>query len=506
MSSPALLVQDLKKHFGAVKANDGVTLSVRPRTIHALVGENGAGKTTLVRCLFGLCRPDSGEIRLWGQPVRFSSPLGALRHGLGMVHQHFMLVDALRVWENVVLGAERGKGPGLSAAENRGAVKEVSARYGLDVDADAVVGNLPVGIQQRVEILKVLFRGARLIILDEPTAVLTPQETDRLFEVLRALREDGCTIVFITHKLAEVIAVADEVTVMRDGRSVGTWPIAQVSERMLAHEMVGRDVSLQREKEAAHPGAPVLDLENLSVESVLGDQALHGVSLTLHEGEIVGIVGVAGNGQDALVEGILGLRRVTGGAITLRGAEINDEPTRRMRARGVGCIPSDRLKMGLVAELSVLENTLLGFDGLPKLRVGPLFRQSMLRDRAAGVVREFDVRTGSLDGAVSHLSGGNQQKLILGRELRENPGLIIAVQPTRGVDIGAIEFIEETLLQRRREGAAILLVSNELEEILALADSILVLFRGAVAGAGQADRFTRDEIGLLMAGVAEASR
>jgi simple sugar transport system ATP-binding protein len=502
----ALEVRDLRKCFGSVKANDGISLSVGSGTIHAIVGENGAGKTTLVRCLFGLVRPDGGEIRLWGEKVRFSSPQGALQKGMGMVHQHFMLVDALKVWENVVLGAERGRGPWLSASGNRAAVREVGESRGLDVDVDAVAGDLPVGLQQRVEILKVLYRGARLIILDEPTAVLTPQETRRLFEVLRALRSDGSTVVLITHKLSEVMDVADAVTVVRDGKTVGSWPISAVSERMLAREMVGREVSLSFQKDLAEGGAPVLEVEGLCVEGLLGDQALREVSFRLREGRILGVVGVAGNGQDALIEGLLGLRPVTSGSVKLRGEDITGRRARDVKAMGVGCIPADRLKTGLVPELSIVENTLLGFDALPELRVGPFFKGSSLRVRAREITKAFGVKSDSIDAATSHLSGGNQQKLILGRELRGRPGLILAVQPTRGVDIGAIEFIDSLLLRRCREGAAVLLVSNELEEILSLSDEIVVLFRGQVTGAGPAGGFTREEIGLLMAGLkAEAA-
>jgi len=407
----------------------------------------------------------------------------------------------LRVWENVVLGAERGQGPWLSTLENHRAVGEVSLNYGLEVDLDAITGDLPVGLQQRVEILKVLYRGARLIILDEPTAVLTPQETIRLFEVLRALRTNGCTIVFITHKLTEVMDVADEVTVVRSGRTIGSWPIAEVTERKLAREMVGREVNLVPQKHDVAAGEPVLEAEGLCVEAVLGDQPLGGVAFELRVGRILGVAGVAGNGQEALVEGILGLRRITAGTIRLYGAGIRGLRTHEIREMGVGCIPSDRLKMGLVAELSISENAILGFDRLKELRSGPFLRKSALRARANEIVDGFSVKADSIEGSVSRLSGGNQQKLILGRELRGRPGLIIAVQPTRGVDIGAIEFIDSLLLKRCREGAAVLLVSNELDEILALSDDILVLYRGKVSGGGLARELTREDIGLLMAGL-----
>jgi len=500
MREYALEVHGLYKYFGPVKANDGVTLSVLNGTIHAIVVENGAGKTTFVRCLFGHQRPDRGEIRLWGKPVQFSSPQEALANGIGMVHQHFMLVDALSVWENIVLGAEQGKGGWLSIAACKRAVEKISSDFKLDVDLGVAIGDLSVGIQQRVEILKVLYRGARLVILDEPTAVLTPQESRQLFEVLRGLREKGCTIILITHKLAEVLNVADDVTVMRDGRSIGTWPVSDVTEKMLAHEMVGHDVVLEVTKEPLACGNPIVEIERLSVESAQGDQGLQDTSLVIHAGEILGVAGVAGNGQDALVEGILGLRRITHGNVRLFGREIVGMSTRQIRALGVACIPADRLRMGLVSDLSVRENVLLGFEHQEAMRRGPVLNDGAVTERARHVVHEFNVKTSSLDIPVVHLSGGNQQKLIIGRELDNGPRFLVAVQPTRGVDIGAIKFIDEVLLTCRRNHDAVLLVSNELEEILSLADTIMVLFRGQPIGFGPVAMFSRDDIGLMMAG------
>lgn len=500
MQQYALEVHDLYKYFGPVKANNGVTLSVLDGTIHAIVGENGAGKTTLVRCLFGHQRPDRGEIKLWGRTVQFASPQEALANGIGMVHQHFMLVDALNVWQNIVLGSEQGKGGWLSVSACKRAVEKISTDFKLDVGLDVAVGDLSVGVQQRIEILKVLYRGARLIILDEPTAVLTPQESHQLFEVLRRLRDAGCTIILITHKLAEVLSLADDVTVMRDGRSIGTWPVSDVTEKMLAHEMVGRDIVLEVTKEPAAFGDPIVEIEELSVESEQGDQALQETSLVIHAGEIMGIAGVAGNGQDALVEGILGLRHITHGDIRLFGRPTAGMSTREIRSLGVACIPADRLRMGLVSDLSVRENVLLGFEHDSAMRHGGIFNDAAVAERARHVVSKFSVRATSLDIPVAHLSGGNQQKLIIGRELNNNPGFIIAVQPTRGVDIGAIEFIDEILLQCRRNHNAVLLVSNELEEILSLADTIMVLFRGKSVGVGPAGAFSRDDIGLMMAG------
>lgn len=506
MKDYALEVRDLRKHFGSVKANDGVTLSVTNGTIHAIVGENGAGKTTLVRCLFGHQRPDSGEIRFWGKSVQFSSPQDALANGIGMVHQHFMLVDSLSVWENIVLGAEKGTKGWLSAAGCKQAVRQISSDLQLGVDLDARVGDLPVGIQQRVEILKVLYRGARLIILDEPTAVLTPQETSQLFTVLRSLRAGGCTIILITHKLAEVMDIADDVSVMRDGRSVGTWPVSEVSEKMLAHEMIGRDVLLKVTQEPAAFGEPAVEVKALAVAGVEGDQPLEATSFVIHSGEVLGIAGIAGNGQDALVEGLLGLRKIVGGTVRMLGRETTGMSTRQIRALGVACIPADRLQMGLIPYLSVRDNVLLGFEWRKNLRHGLFLSPEALTKQASRIVREFDVKAGSLDTPVRHLSGGNQQKLIVGRELHDAPKFIVAVQPTRGVDIGATQFIDEVLLKCRREHDAVLLVSNELEEILSLADTIMVLFRGRAVGYGPVKEFSRDDIGLMMAGHPQEAR
>ncbi|MHB1654593.1 MAG: ABC transporter ATP-binding protein [Desulfitobacteriaceae bacterium] len=501
MAKDALVINGLKKYFGHVKANDGIDLTVHTGTIHAIVGENGAGKSTLMKSLFGLHQPDAGEIYVWGEGVRFTSPLHALAQGLGMVHQHFMLVEALSVLENIILGAEPGKGFWLNYKQSREKIEEICHRYGLELDLDAIAGNLSVGIQQRIEIVKVLYRGARLIILDEPTAVLTPQETVHLFDILREFKKDGCTIIFITHKLGEVMALADEVTVIRDGRTVGSWSIDQVNEKMLARKMVGRDVVLELIKDEGNPGDNILEVKNLHVRSENGDQSVDNLSFSIRAGEIFGIIGVAGNGQDALVEGLMGLRTVSHGKVQFLGESMIGSATSQLRDKGISCISADRLKTGLVNEFSVRENAILGYQHRAQFRKSLLFAKDKIDARTQQIIQEFQIKASSLEAAISTLSGGNQQKLIIGRELQANPHLIIAVQPTRGVDIGAIEFIYQILLDCRRQKVAILLVSNELEEVLSLSDQVAVLFKGQFMGKGSPKELSKDDIGLMMAGV-----
>jgi len=497
----ALVIKGLKKYFGHVKANDGIDLVVPIGTIHAIVGENGAGKSTLMKSLFGLLQPDSGEIYLWGEKVRFSSPLQALDRGIGMVHQHFMLVEALSVLENIILGAEPGKGILLNYNDSRKTVEEICQKYGLVLDLDALVENLPVGIQQRIEIVKMLYRGARLIILDEPSAVLTPHEIVRLFEILREFKKDGCTVIFITHKLNEVMALADDVTVIRDGRTVGHWPISEVNEKILARQMVGRDVVLDLVKDEAQPTELVLQVQDLQTEQVNGDQKAVGLSFDIRAGEILGIIGVAGNGQDALIEGILGLRKVEKGKILYLGENIKGVDTSHLRQKGMSCISSDRLKTGLVGEFSVRENAILGYQAGKEFVSSMLFQKKRIDQYANQLIQKFQIKTPSLEARITTLSGGNQQKLIIGRELHANPKLIIAVQPTRGVDIGAIEFIYQVLLECRRQNTAILLISNELEEVLSLSDRVSVLYQGRFMGSGAPNLLSKDDIGLMMAGI-----
>ena len=498
----ALAIQGLKKHFGSVKANDGIDITVGQGEIHAICGENGAGKSTLVKQLGGLLRPDEGEIRLYGKKVEFGSAKEAIDKGVGILHQHFMLVEAFTALENILLGAEPQALLRLKKKQGREAVRDICRSYRLDLDLNAEVSKLSVGVQQRIEIVKILYKRARIIVLDEPTAVLTPQETESLFAIMRDLKRDGCSVVFISHKLKEVLEVADRVTVIRDGRSIGTWNIGEVDERSLASSMVGRDVLLEAAKEPeADAGKPILELREMTVRTKPFEQGVDGVSLTIREGEIFGIIGIAGNGQEALVEGILGIRKMTGGQLMLDGVERTNRLPTDFRRLSIGFIASDRLKEGLITEFSVRDNAYLGYHRSRLLRKGMFLSAGRIREWTRGIVEGYRVKTPSDEARMTSLSGGNQQKLIIGRELVTQPKLIVAVQPTRGVDIGSIEYIYENLLRQRKRGAAVLLVSQELEEVLSLSDRIGVLCGGRLIGFGKPSDFTKEQIGLMMAGI-----
>lgn len=483
-------------------ANDHIDLTVEPGEIHALLGENGAGKSTLMNVLYGLVQPDAGEIVIDGRPVVCHGPRDAIAAGIGMVHQHFMLVPVFTVTENVMLGAEHTVGGpvgGLDRRRARARVVEVSQRYGLAVDPDAVVEDLPVGVQQRVEIIKALTREVDLLILDEPTAVLTPQETDDLLAVLRALQTAGKSIVFITHKLKEVKAIADRITVIRDGRTVATTG-PEESESALATMMVGRSVSLEVAKEPAHPGAPVLEISGLAVDDERGYRVVNGVDLTVHAGEVLGIAGVQGNGQTELVEAIMGLQPVAAGSVTLQGTSLVGRRTRDILRMRVGYVPEDRSVDGLVREFTVAENLVLNmYDTAPFGTRFVLDRAEIARS-AADRVDRFDVRTPSPHATVATLSGGNQQKVIVAREFTRRLTLFVAAQPTRGLDVGSIEFIHQQILHERDVGVAVLLVSSELDEVLALADRVAVMCGGRILAVVPPDT-PREQVGLLMAGV-----
>jgi general nucleoside transport system ATP-binding protein len=479
-----------------------VDLAVNWGQVHALLGENGAGKSTLMNIVYGLVKPDAGEIVFDGKAVQIHSPQDAIKLGIGLVHQHFMLIPPLTVAENIVLGHEIANAGIIDLDRSAQAVEELSRRYGLKVNAREKVANLSVGMQQRVEILKALYRGARMLILDEPTAVLTPQEIKGLFDIVHALIAGGNAVIFITHKLAEVMEIADEITVMRRGQVVATTSPRESSPADLARMMVGRTVLLRVEKKPAQPGATLLAVEELLVTDDRRHVAVDHVSLEVRAGEIVGIAGVEGNGQNELVEAIMGLRPTKGGRVRLEGKDISAETTRARLHGGLGLIPADRHRMGVVLELSVADNLVLDdYDRAPFARW--LVRQfNAVREYAARLIKTFDIRVQSPDQPVSSLSGGNQQKLVVARQLGTLPKVLIASQPTRGVDVGSIEFIHRQIVSERDRGLAVLLVSSELDEILSLADRIAVMYRGRVVAVIEAKDADRDRVGLLMAGAA----
>jgi len=502
---PALELRGITKRFGSLVANDAIDFELAPGEVHALLGENGAGKSTLMNVLYGLYQPDAGEIRMNGKPVRISSPKDAIEAGIGMVHQHFMLIPVMTVAENVVLASEPTNGPFLDLAAARKRVLDVSNSLGLAVDPDARVEEISVGMQQRVEIVKALYRNAQILILDEPTAVLTPQEATDLFRILATLRSDmGTSVIFITHKLGEVLELADRITVLRRGRAVETVPREGATEESLARLMVGREVLLRVEKEKAHPDKPVLEVRDLHVPDDRGLEAVRGLSLDARAGEIVGIAGVDGNGQAELVEAITGLRRPTAGTITVSGRDLTRADARASLNAGIGHIPEDRHRRGLVLEFSLAENLALrDYRRAPVSRLGILSPRRIVQ-KARGLLTEFDVRGGEPQTPASALSGGNQQKVVIAREVSDNPDLLVAAQPTRGLDVGAIETVHAYLRDAAASGVAILLLSEDLDEIRALADRILVMYEGEVAGELQAGAASIEEIGLLMAGGSRA--
>ncbi len=507
--APAIELAGIDKRFGAVHANKAIDLIVSRGTIHGVVGENGAGKSTLMSILYGYYQADSGEIRVAGKPVTLRSPNDAIAAGIGMVHQHFMLVDDMTVLENLVLGVEGDwrLGPGIAKA--RAEMVRLESNYGLEVDPDAVVGDLPVGLQQRVEILKALYRGAEILILDEPTAVLTPQEAGQLFHILRALKREGKTIVLITHKLREILDVTDNVSVMRQGEMVATLPTKQATRENLAELMVGRKVLLQVSKKPAQPSETVLAVHELRVRDRAGHERVKGVSLTVRRGEIVGIAGVSGNGQSELLDALAGTVPLGGGRIVFKGRDITDNPARNargLRELGIGHVPEDRHRQGLITAFEASESAILGHQDDRRYNPRWLMRRPAVIGDCERLMGDFDVRPRAPRLQTALFSGGNQQKIVLAREMDRVPDLLLVGQPTRGVDIGAIEYIHRRLIDMRDKGAGVLLVSVELDEILSLADRVLVMFDGRIVGerpVAQADERT---IGLMMAGAgAEAA-
>lgn len=494
-----LEIKEITKRFGPLVANDSISLVVEPGEIHALLGENGAGKSTLMNVLYGLLSADSGSILLDGKDVRFSGPGDAIRAGIGMVHQHFMLVPVFTVAENIVLGNEPTFAGGrLDMKTARSRVTEISEKFGFDVDPDALVEELPVGVQQRVEIIKALARDAKILVLDEPTAVLTPQETDELMDIMRGLAKAGTSIVFITHKLREVRAVADRITVIRQGRVVGTVEPSATMEK-LAEMMVGRDVDLQVDKNPAQPGAVVLSVQDLSATSAQGVRVLDNVALTVCAGEIVAIAGVQGNGQSELVEALIGLRPVDSGSVALSGEDLAKFSVKERLEKGIGYIPEDRKKDGLVGPFTIAENLMLDRTSEDLFTNGPSIDISAREEFANKAISDFDIRTPSESSLANKLSGGNQQKVVLARELTRTISLLIASQPTRGVDVGSIEFIHERIISARDAGLAVLIVSTELDEVFALADRIVVMYRGRIV-AETTPEVSREELGRMMAG------
>ena len=497
---PAVVMRGITKEFPGVVANAGVDFEARTGEVHALLGENGAGKTTLMNVLTGLYRPDGGEIRIRGAPAHFQAPRDALAAGIGMVHQHFRLVEALTVAENLMLGWHTPRfWLGTRAGQRQ--VREVSEALRMPVDPDAYIWQLSVGEQQRVEIVKAVFRGSRVLILDEPTAVLTPQEATQLFETLRLMAREGHSVIVITHKLHEVMAVADRITVLRGGRSVATVSVSEATPRSLAALMVGREIAgAERVTRKHQAGDVVLEVENISAAGDRGGLALKGVSLGIRSGEIVGVAGVAGNGQRELAEAISGIRAVEKGVVRIAGRALRSGDPRLAIAAGVAHVPEDRLGTGLAPGLTVAENAVLKSYRAPPVSRGPLLLVGKMREVAVALIERYDVKTPGPDTPVRNLSGGNLQKLVLGREFGGEPRVLVAAQPTRGLDVGAIETVHGYLREAAANGVAVLLISEDLDEIRALADRIVVMYEGELVGELDAASATIEEIGLLMAG------
>lgn len=500
---PVLELRGITKRFPGVLANDHIDLDLNPGEIHALLGENGAGKTTLMNILYGLYAPDEGEILVRGERLKIQEPGDAIRAGIGMVHQHFMLIPVFTVTENVMLGEESLRyGDFLDRERAAERIRQISEQYHLEVEPDAYVKDLPVGVQQRVEIIKLLYREANILILDEPTAVLTPQEADELFKIMRSLAEQEKSIIFITHKLREVMDVADRITVLRRGKVIGTTTPKEATQAKLAEMMVGRAVQLGVDKEPAKPGDVVLEVEDLVVLDERNQVAVDGVSFEVREGEILGIAGVQGNGQTELVEAVTGLKEPFSGSIRFRGEDISHANPRLITELGTAHVPEDRQRDGLVLPFSVADNLVLNTYYQPPFTRGVVLQPEPILRAAEQRIHEFDIRTPSPLTPVSSLSGGNQQKLIVAREFSRPIRLLVASQPTRGLDVGSIEYIHKRIVEKRDEGTAVLLVSPELDEIMELSDRIAVLYRGKIVGVLDAAEATKEQVGLLMAGVA----
>ena len=503
-AATAVRLQGITKRYPGVVANSDINIAVRRGEVHAIVGENGAGKSTLMKTLYGMHRPDEGSIEIDGEPVRFSSPADAIKAGIGMVHQHFMLADNLTVLENIVLGAEPSRAGLLDKRRARTKIREISDSYGLGLRPDVLVEELGVGDRQRVEICKVLYRGARILILDEPTAVLVPQEVDELFANLRELKAEGLTVLFISHKLDEVLSVADAITVIRRGTTVDTVDPSRTTARQLAELMVGSELPVPELRESTVMDTVQLAITNLTVRSADGRPLLDDVSLTIRQGEIVGIAGVEGNGQAELVEAILGLRPVSAGSIVVGKDDITHWNTRRRRTAGIGYIPEDRHRQGLLLDAPLWENRILGHQTERPNATGPFIDVRSAKRDTARIVAEYDVRTPGIDVPASSLSGGNQQKLIVGREMSAKPGVLIASHPTRGVDVGAQAAIWDQLRDARAEGLAVLLISADLDELIGMSDTLQVILRGRLVATMDPSTVTPSDLGAAMTGAEQA--
>jgi len=492
----------ITKRFSDVVANDDINLEVERGSVHALLGENGAGKTTLMNILYGLYQPTAGTVYLNNEAVDFDSPRDALEANIGMIHQHFMLVDTMTVTQNIVLGNELRKYGGLveDGKRARKEVTELSERYGFDIDPTARIDQIGVGEQQRVEIIKALYRGADLLILDEPTAVLTPQEVEDLFEVVDELTEQGKTIIFITHKLGEALEIADNISVLRDGKNIGTVDPQSTTEEELAEMMVGEEVFLEVDKDPSRPGEEVISVSSLTIEDERELEQVHNLEFSVNEGEVFGIAGVDGNGQSELVEAIVGMRDARSGRIVYQGERIEELTRRERHKRGIAYVPEDRQERALILEFNLMKNGILGkHQDAPFARKGKI-QWDVVREEVEDLIEEFDVRPPDPDARAGSLSGGNQQKFVVGREFRTDPDLLVASHPTRGVDIGSIEFIHRRLLDLRRDGAAVVLVSSKLDEVMQLSDRLAVMYEGDITAVVDPEAVTEEEVGLLMAG------
>lgn len=490
----------IRKEFGDFVANDDITLRLKKGEIHALLGENGAGKSTLMNVLFGLYQPEGGTIKVKGKEVEITNPNIANKLGIGMVHQHFMLVENFTVTENIILGRETTKKGMINLKKAEKEVQSISEKYGLKVDPKAKISDISVGMQQRVEILKTLYRGADILIFDEPTASLTPQEITELIEIMRKLVAEGKSIILITHKLKEIMAVCDRVTVIRKGKGIGTVNVSETSENELADLMVGRNVVFEVDKKEAKPKEELLSINNLVVEDNRGIKMVNGLNLSVRAGEIVGLAGIDGNGQSELIEGITGLRKVQGGTVKINNVDITNMRPRKVTEAGVGHIPQDRHKHGLVLDFPIGENIALQTYYKEPLSRKGILNKHAIYEKARKIIAEYDVRTQSEYEPARSLSGGNQQKAIIGREVDRDPDLLIAAQPTRGLDVGAIEFIHKRLIEQRDRGKAVLLVSFELDEVMSVGDRIAVIYEGQIVDIVDPKKTTEQELGLLMAG------